>query len=231
MNLDQLRRIRWGCRAVLGVAVTLSVVGNVLHAPHDRISQGMSALPPLVLWATIELITKVPTTRPVWTWGRRAVCLGIGGMAAWISYWHMAAVAARYGETMRGSAYLYPLLVDCLVVVAWICLVELADRIRGAEVSPTAPSAGMVFAHAQPIGPMPAPKPLRVETVSPPKPAERKPHPSSKERVEKAHQRTPNATDEQLAARLQLTTRTVKTYRPPRPEPAQSNGHLEEVKS
>lgn len=248
-----LYRIRWGCRAVLGVAVSLSVVGNVLHAPHDGISQGMSALPPLVLWATIELIAKVPTARRAWTWGRRAVCLGIGGMAAWISYWHMAAVAARYGEVSRGSAYLYPLLVDCLVVVAWICLAELADRIRDGdrhEGGTDGREAGEV--RDQGAAPRPALRaasaagedragiddqggagdPAGEEEVaaepvklSPP----RKPHPSSAKRIEQAHRKHPTASNAELATRLKLSPATVKRYRPPaaqegaQPEPVNGN--------
>ena len=56
----------------------------------------------------------------------------IAGIAAWVSYWHMAAVAARYGET-SASPYLLPLSVDGLIVVASICLVELTARITDAE--------------------------------------------------------------------------------------------------
>ena len=40
----------------------------------------------------------------------------IAGIAAWVSYWHMAGVAARYGET-GASPYLLPLSVDGLIVV------------------------------------------------------------------------------------------------------------------
>ena len=53
----------------------------------------------------------------------------IAGIAAWVSYWHMAGVAARYGET-GASPYLLPLSVDGLVIVASVSLVELAGRIR-----------------------------------------------------------------------------------------------------
>ncbi|HET8683354.1 MAG TPA: DUF2637 domain-containing protein [Micromonosporaceae bacterium] len=56
----------------------------------------------------------------------------LAGIAAWVSYWHMAGVAARYGET-GGAQYLLPLPVDGLVVVASVCLVELAGRIREVE--------------------------------------------------------------------------------------------------
>jgi hypothetical protein len=56
----------------------------------------------------------------------------ISGIAAWVSYWHMAGVASRYGEH-GASGYLLPISVDGLIVVASISLVELAGRIRDAE--------------------------------------------------------------------------------------------------
>jgi hypothetical protein len=74
--------------------------------------------------------------------------------------------------------------------------------------------------------------PVAVDKLSAPRPVVRKPHPSSKERVEKAHRRTPAASDEDLAKRLKLSAKTVRRYRPA--EPAESerlNGYavLEEV--
>jgi hypothetical protein len=72
-----------------------------------------------------------------------------------------------------------------------------------------------------------------VDSVSTlPAPA-RKPQPSSRERVEKAHRRTPAATNEQLAKRLNLSTKTVQRYRPAEAaeESERVNGYavLEEV--
>ncbi|MEK8109023.1 DUF2637 domain-containing protein [Micromonospora sp. M12] len=83
---------------------------------------------PLALLLTIELISRVPVHSRRLAIGRWAATALIAGIAAWVSYWHMAAVAARYGET-NGAQYLLPLSVDGLVVVASICLVELGGRI------------------------------------------------------------------------------------------------------
>jgi hypothetical protein len=52
----------------------------------------------------------------------------IAGIAAWISYWHMAAVVTRYGEAGT-TPYLLPLSVDGLILVASVSLVELSGRI------------------------------------------------------------------------------------------------------
>ncbi|MBM0275077.1 DUF2637 domain-containing protein [Micromonospora tarensis] len=126
-----LVRIRWGVRLVLTLGVAASIAGNVLHAQDRLISQVISAWSPLALLLTIELISRVPVHSRRLAVGRWAATALIAGIAAWVSYWHMAAVASRYGET-NGSQYLLPLSVDGLVVVASICLVELGGRIATA---------------------------------------------------------------------------------------------------
>jgi hypothetical protein len=152
----------------------------------------------------------------------------------------MAAVASRYGET-GASPHLLPLSVDGLVIVASICLVELGGRIREAELSPqvsarVSPSASAappavdppkpIFQYAQPIGPLPQ----SVDSLTTSGVQARKPQPSSRERVEKAHRRTPAATNEQLAERLNLSTKTVQRWRPkPDPEPVKVNGNKPEL--
>jgi hypothetical protein len=104
------------------------VVANVLHARDNPISQAIAAWPPLALLLTVELISRVPVHRRSLAFARMAATATIAGIAAWVSYWHMVGVAARYGET-GASPYLLPLSVDGLIVVASICLVELGGRI------------------------------------------------------------------------------------------------------
>ena len=132
MPLPQLRRVRWAVRATLSLGVAASVAANILHAEPNPISQVIAAWPPLALLVTVELISRVPVHRRVLAAVRVVATSGIAGIAAWVSYWHMAGVAARYGE--RGATpYLLPLSVDGLVIVASVSLVELAGRIRAAE--------------------------------------------------------------------------------------------------
>lgn len=218
----KLKRIRWAVRSALFGAVAASITGNVLHARGGIVSQAIAAWSPLALLITIELIARVPVHRrslAVTRWLATAV---IAGIAAWVSYWHMAAVASRYGET-GASPYLIPLSVDGLVVVASVCLVELGGRIRDAEAPGSrteipATSPGPVFDHVQPIGPAPAAgwHTDRTDSLSTPAPRVRKPQPSSRERVERAHKRWPDETDGQLAKRLTLSTKTVQRWRPKR---------------
>ena len=137
MPLPQLRRVRWAVRATLALGVAASVVANILHAEDNPISQAIAAWPPLALLLTVELISRVPVHRRLLAFSRLAATATIAGIAAWVSYWHMAGVAARYGET-GASPYLLPLSVDGLIVVASICLVELGGRISFTEVRPVA---------------------------------------------------------------------------------------------
>lgn len=144
MLLPQLRRIRWAVRATLLLGVAASVLANILHALDNPISQAIAAWPPVALLLTVELISRVPVGRRLLAATRLIATAIIAGIAAWVSYWHMAGVAARYGET-GASPYLLPLSVDGLIVVASICLVELGGRIATMEqpaTPTTAPAPG-----------------------------------------------------------------------------------------
>ncbi len=132
MQLPQLRRIRWAVRAALTLGVAASVAANVLHALPNPISQAIAAWPPLALLLTVELTSRIPMHRRSLAACRVFATIAIAAIAAWVSYWHMASVAARYGET-DSSAYLLPISVDGLIVVASVSLVELAGRIRVLE--------------------------------------------------------------------------------------------------
>jgi hypothetical protein len=132
VRLPQLRRVRWAVRSTLTLGVAASVTANVLHAQQNPISQAIAAWPPLALLLTVELISRVPVLHRSLAATRLVATATIAGIAAWVSYWHMAGVAARYGE-VGASPYLLPLSVDGLIIVASICLVELGGRIGTAE--------------------------------------------------------------------------------------------------
>src|SRR5947208_1344915 len=92
--LPQLRRVRWAVRATLLLGVAASVVANVLHALDNPISQAIAAWPPCALLLTVELISRVPVHRRLLAATRLIATATIAGIAAWVSYWHMAGVAA-----------------------------------------------------------------------------------------------------------------------------------------
>jgi hypothetical protein len=97
VSLPALRRVRWAVRATLTLGVAASVAANILHALPNPISQAIAAWPPLALLLTVELISRVPMHRRVLAAARLCATAGIAGIAAWVSYWHMAGVAAKYG--------------------------------------------------------------------------------------------------------------------------------------
>src|SRR5438105_582040 len=131
MGVAQLRRFQWAVRAALTVGVAASVCANVLHARDNPISQTIAAWPPLALLLTVELVSRVPVHRRLLAAARIGGTTVIAGIAAYVSYFHMAAVVSRYGEHPP-NPYLLPLSVDGLIVVASVSLVELSGRIRAA---------------------------------------------------------------------------------------------------
>ena len=173
MQLPQLRRIRWAVRAALFLGVAASVAANVLHALPNPISQTISAWPPLALLLTVELTSRIPMHKPLLAALRVLATIAIAGIAAWVSYWHMQDVAVRYGETAV-SAYLLPISVDGLIVVASVSLVELAGRIRMIEdaKSKAAATAAPSVAPVQFVAPAPSPVAPRAVPVfqAPPTP-------------------------------------------------------------
>jgi hypothetical protein len=139
-QLGRLLRIRWAARGVLALGVAASVMANVLHAEDNPISQSIAAWPPLALLITVEFILPIPVHRR-WLANIRLVGTAlIAGIAAWVSYWHMVGVVLRYGES-ADVAYLLPLSVDGLVVVASVSLVELSGNIRALTTALSTPAA------------------------------------------------------------------------------------------
>jgi Protein of unknown function (DUF2637) len=165
--LPQLRRVRWAVRTTLTLGVAASVAANVLHARPNPISQAIAAWPPLALLLAVELISRVPMHRRSLAYARLLATAAIASIAAWVSYWHMAGVASRYGET-GASAYLLPLSVDGLIVVASVCLVELAGRIREIEIEQRQHERAMAAAAAAAAVPAPVPPPAPTPTPTPP---------------------------------------------------------------
>src|SRR6266540_51230 len=131
LSIAQLRRFQWAVRATLAVGVAASVCANVLNARDNPISQAIAAWPPLALLLTVELVSRVPVHRRLLAIARIGGTAVIAGIAAYVSYFHMAAVVAHYGEH-QPNPYLLPLSVDGLIVVASVSLVELSGRVRAA---------------------------------------------------------------------------------------------------
>lgn len=224
----QLVRIRWAVRAVLLLGVAASVVANVLHAQPNPIAQTIAAWPPLALLLTVELISRVPVHRRSLAAVRLVATAAIASIAAWVSYWHMAGVASRFGEDAI-SAHLLPVSVDGLVVVASISLVELAGRIRAIEDGVAAPAPAVLpavpaRAAVPPQGPPADPVPALVTPVAPAAqvppegpPAEparngrvRRPRAETTRLVRALQAGDPGITREQIATALGVTARHLR---------------------
>jgi hypothetical protein len=141
--------LRWAVRSALALGVSVSVIANVLHAADHPISQAIAAWPPVALLVTVELVSRVPIHRRLLAAIRITATVAIAVIAAWISYHHMAGVAARYGET-SSAARLLPVSVDGLIVVASICLIELTSRITSSPQLTVARPTVAQLAGAQP---------------------------------------------------------------------------------
>jgi hypothetical protein len=204
MSLKQLRRLRWAVRGVLVLGVAASITANVLHAEPNTISQVIAGWPPLALLITIELVARVPVHRTWLANIRRLATTGIAGIAAWVSYWHMAGVASRYGEH-GASPFLLPLSVDGLVVIASVSLVELAGRIREATEPPT---PELVIEQPEPVADDMTSDPT-------PEPASRvNPNHPTAVKIRKLRARFPDLPQEEIAPKARVRIRTVSRYWP-----------------
>lgn len=201
MNLKQLRHIRWAVRAVLVVGVAASVVANILHAHPNPISQTIAGWPPLALLITIELVSRVPMHRQWLANVRRVGTTTIALIAAWVSYWHMAGVAGRYGET-GAAPFLLPLSVDGLVVVASVSLVELAGRIRDAVEVVEEPAPAPVEVIDEPVVEPVADTPDEASPTLTP----------AAQKIAKVRQKQPALKQEDVARKARVSVPTVKRH-------------------
>lgn len=204
MTTTQLTRVRWGVRGALLLGVATSVAANILHALPNPISQAIAAWPPLALLLTVELISRIPVQRRSLTAVRLAATATIAAIAAWVSYWHMTGVASRYGE-VGAAPYLIPLSVDGLIVVASVCLVELAGRLQPSPDRPD--TATDTQADSQPdITPEPTPEAPR---ATPKRPARKR---DTGKAVARLRARHPDLPAQEIARRLGVTDRTVRRH-------------------
>ncbi|MEV6634389.1 DUF2637 domain-containing protein [Actinoplanes sp. NPDC051470] len=208
-DLHRLKRLGWAVRAVFALGIAASLAGNVLHADDNPISQAISAWSPLSLLLAVELISRIPARRGATSFARLAATAVIAGIAAWVSYWHMAGVAAHYGES-GASPYLLPFSVDGLIVVASVSLVEIGGRIRALTESAAVTVAAPV---ANPV-PVPVPRPVAAPVATKPPVRRVKPRPASAGKVAKAATKMPGASVAEIAAKAGVSESTARRYLP-----------------
>jgi hypothetical protein len=227
---------RWAyVGGLLGGAV--SIAANVAHSyvpptdapadwhPHAGAVVG-AVFWPVALFVAIEILARV-----AWPAGRRWVVLRFGGLlpvaavAAVVSYRHLSGLLTFYGEDGL-TVVIGPLAVDGLMVMATGALIATSRaRVTALAAVELAHAPAQVEAQS-PNGSFGlAPSPVDTKAQSAPgvgavsgglpasvkRPTKR---PSAADRVAKAATRSPKATPAQLAARLNLSERTVQRYLP-----------------
>jgi hypothetical protein len=132
---------------VVVAGIAASVAMNVLHAPHNAVARMIAAVPPLALFGSMELISRIPSSNKWLSSGRIMGTLAVAGVSGSLSYTSMVLVVERYGWT-GWKADIWPIAVDGLMMVATLSLVEVVRKIRQME---------MFEPEEIPVSPAPAP--------------------------------------------------------------------------
>jgi len=140
MNVSKKRKnfihLRWYCRAIIVATAGLSVWANILHAGRfNWVTWLFAAMPPLLVLAGYELVSRIPVRKDA-AWyirlARPLATAGIAGAGAWLSYWHQRAAILRYTSDDQAGAML-PLLIDGLMVIASVSVYELNAHLLNLE--------------------------------------------------------------------------------------------------
>lgn len=143
-NLKQLRRLRWIVLAAVLLGIAASIAMNVLHAPDNLAAQLVSAGPPLAVFVSLELISRIPSTSRGLSWARVVGAAVVALGAAAISYWQQRSAVIDLGF-QPWEATIWPTIIDGSMIVASVSLVEVVRKIRQlAEPAPTAQLRGVV---------------------------------------------------------------------------------------
>jgi len=225
------RRVGWAYTgALLGGAV--SIAANVAHSyvppsgvpvgwhPHGGAVIG-AVFWPVALFVAIEIIA-----RTNWPAGKRWVALRFGGLvpvalvAAIVSYRHMSGLLAFYGEDSL-TVLIGPCAVDGLMIMAVGALLASAPPVDGYCASPMAegqadelvdedtPSDPWSYSEPAPVS-----EPPTVPLPPAPRPARtRKPTATTTAgQIAKVRARYPDADAASIAAKVGISTRTVRRH-------------------
>jgi hypothetical protein len=139
-----IRAARWTAGTVIGGGLLASVAGNVqsilLDTPEGQtpsVGAIISAVWwPALLFAMIHLALTIPWGDGAWRWGRWIGPGVIGGLAFYISFFHLAHVLSYFGYDVV-SRYAGPLTVDVAMFVATIAWhrVSVAKELATQEVA------------------------------------------------------------------------------------------------
>ncbi len=123
---------RWAWLA-LGFGLAGSMAANYLSAEATTTGRALALVWPITLAITIHLALTVPSAASRWITRTRTVAtIGVAGVAAWASYWHIVDLALAHGETGL-AAYLTPIAIDGMMLVATVTVIQLGPQIEAVE--------------------------------------------------------------------------------------------------
>lgn len=129
MYLKQLRRLRILVFITVLLGIGASIAMNVLHAPSNPAARLVAAGPPLAVFFALELIARIPSSSKGLSRFRIAGAVVVAFGAASISYAQQMAAVRGLGFAVWES-FIWPLIIDGLMVVASVSLVEVIRKIR-----------------------------------------------------------------------------------------------------
>lgn len=125
---------------VLIGGISASLAGNLVAINLDNADPGFgehvsAVLWPLLLFGVVEMLIHTPW---VANWRdhltKLATTIGVGAVAAWVSYWHLANVLSHYGYDVA-SRYAGPLSMDMGMVMAALALNRVGQARRTSDTS------------------------------------------------------------------------------------------------
>jgi hypothetical protein len=125
-RITTLHYLRWACRGIVAATTGVSVWANQLSARPGTAPLVISIMPPILVMAGFELISRIPIPHDrAWLrrFGRPLATAGIVGIGAWLSYFHQRDAFLTYSGD-PDTARLLPVAIDSLMVVAAISLIE-----------------------------------------------------------------------------------------------------------
>lgn len=205
MNLTTLSsRLATGVVAAVAGFASYSHIVKVAKSVHEA-DQVAFVLPlsidGLIVVGTMAMLDDKRHGRRPRTSAR--VALGFGIVAT------LAANVASAQPSLKAR------LVAAVPAIAFLIAVEVLARV-GRQLSATEAAEQQPVVQAEPDSEQAGEQPEQVDSLSTALPPVRKPQPSSRERVERAHKRSPEASNKDLAKRLELSAKTVQRYRPER---------------
>jgi hypothetical protein len=163
---------------LLGVAVSVAAnVGHTWYIPGAGRpplgAQAAAAFYPLALLLVVEILARVPwPSSALWGAARYGGASAVAIVAAVVSYRHMSALLAAYGEDAL-TAMIGPLAVDGLMVVASFALLAIgrqthADAAPVPVLSPAAPPVASTVPDGEDDAPPPVDSPAVPVSPGPP---------------------------------------------------------------